>query len=181
MPRLFIGIELAEPIKRAALEAQQGYPAPRWQAAQQLHLTLRFLGAVEQERLPALERALRSVRAEPFELGVAGVGCFGEPDSPRILWAGVSAQEPLRRLREQIDRSLLDLALAYPTSPYCPHVTLARLRPPAPSARAWLAAYQSLSSPSARVTEFSLVASLPTAEGSRYSCVQRFGLLGEEG
>ena len=181
MPRLFLGVELAEPLKRAALTAQQGYPAPRWQSASQLHLTLRFLGAVEAERLPALEHALRTVRVERFELAVAGVGCFGEPDAPKILWAGVTPHEPLQRLREQIDLSLLGCGLGYESSHYRPHITLARLRQPAASARAWLACHQSLSCDAVPVEEFCLVASRPAAEGSRYTCIQRFPLLSERG
>lgn len=176
MPRLFIGIELAETLKRAALEAQHLYPAPRWQTAAQLHLTLRFLGAVEPERLSALESVLRHVRVEPFELAIAGVGCFGDTDSPKILWAGVAPNEPLQRLRTQIDLGLLGCGLPRPTSPYCPHITLARLRQPAASARAWLDCFQALSSQTMPVTTFCLVSSVPTTDGSRYACIQRFAL-----
>lgn len=180
MPRLFLGIELEEPLKCAALAAQQGYPAPRWQRPAQLHLTLRFLGAVDEQQLPNLERTLRTVRVERFALAVSGVGCFGEPDAPKILWAGVAPHGPLQRLREQIDRSLLGCGMEYPASAYCPHVTLARLRSPVVSARAWLDHHASLSSVAVPVTEFCLVSSQPSSEGSRYTCLQRFPLLDEQ-
>ncbi len=176
MPRLFIGVELPDSLKAAALDACSDYPAPRWQRATQLHLTLRFLGDWPQPRLIELENALKKVDVPRFETAIDGVGCFGGVESPRILWAGVSPTEPLQALRAAIDLQLLSLGLVGDGADFRPHVTLARLRAPAPDATGWLARHAALRSASVDITSFSLVASVPAEAGSRYTTIARYGL-----
>src|SRR5271169_5479181 len=62
----------------------------RWTHPDQIHLTLNFLGSIATERLPAIESALHPACAghHPHQLRVSGLGCFPNPDRPRILWAG---------------------------------------------------------------------------------------------
>ncbi|SDS93147.1 2'-5' RNA ligase [Halopseudomonas xinjiangensis] len=176
MPRLFVGIELPESLKASALGACADYPALRWQQASQLHLTLRFQGDLPQQRLAELENALEAVDVPRFEMAIKGVGCFGSVRSPSILWAGVWPTEPLQLLRACIDTHLLPLGLVADNADFRPHVTLARLRPPAADATGWLTRYAGLASRPAEIASFSLVASVPSAAGSRYNTIRRYGL-----
>lgn len=176
MPRLFVGLELPSTLKEAAISACSGYPAPRWQQASQLHLTLRFLGQVSELQMPALQRALENVAAPAFDLAVEGVGCFGRADSPSILWAGVTPSDPLEALRARIDASLRPLALRMDTHAFRPHITVARLHPPAADARSWLELHASLQSPRTSISSFSLISSVPAEDGSRYTALDDYRL-----
>ena len=100
MPRLFIGLELPAAQAQALLALAEPGPGLRWQSAAQLHLTVRFIGELGEEQAEHLAAALSAMQAPAFELQIGGVGYFGSPQRPRILWAGVVAPAPLQALRE---------------------------------------------------------------------------------
>ncbi|UAW97972.1 RNA 2',3'-cyclic phosphodiesterase [Halopseudomonas nanhaiensis] len=175
MRRLFIGIELPDALKIAVREACAGYPASRWQQSSQLHLTLRFLGQVPDHHAATLDAVLQTIEAERFELAIAGVGCFGSVQDPRVLWAGVAPTAPLETLHRQVDDAL-PLGLASDGREFRPHVTLARLRPQGVPADDWLRRYADLCSAPSVITEFALISSVATAEGSQYTVIGRYPL-----
>ncbi len=105
-------------------------PALRWTRIEAWHMTLAFLGAVEQPKLDELAERLARVacRREPIRLTVTGVGRFGQ----QVLWAGVAGnwltgdREPLRRLADSVRAAARRCGLEVETRPYRGHVTLAR-------------------------------------------------------
>lgn len=175
MRRLFIGIELPDELKAAVLQACTGYPAPRWQQSAQLHLTLRFLGQVPDHHAVTLDAMLRTIEAKRFEIAIAGVGCFGTVQEPKVLWAGVAPTAPLETLHRQIDATL-PLGLASEGLEFRPHITLARLRPQGVAAEDWLGRHRDLASAPSLITEFALISSVATSEGSRYTVIGRYPL-----
>src|SRR5437867_392019 len=95
--RLFIAIELPEAWTAALTRAQdtlrgRGLDGLRWTRPEGIHLTLKFLGNVDERRVPelgaSLEQAVAGLR--PFTLRLSGLGSFGPPARPRVVWAGVT-------------------------------------------------------------------------------------------
>ena len=92
--RLFVGIDLPSAIDDHLALVGGGIPGARWLDAEQLHVTLRFLGEVDGGTKQRVEDALERVEHAPFELGVAGVGTFPPRGKARIVWAGLDPAEP---------------------------------------------------------------------------------------
>lgn len=101
---------------------------------EQIHLTLKFLGDIHVERIPALKTALDEVgpRHHPFAWSIQELAAFPNAQRPRVVWAGVEPKEPIIALAAEIDSLLEPLGVSKESRPYCPHVTLARVegRPP---------------------------------------------------
>lgn len=137
MTRTFVAIELGDQARaylvRAIGRLGRALPPVRWVDPAGIHLTLAFLGELDEARLPAVDVAvdIAAQAARPFTLEVAGLGTFGPPFAPHVVWAGVGGD--LRRLREL--HATLAVALeaqgfARDVRPFSPHLTLARLRDP---------------------------------------------------
>ena len=96
--RTFIEVELPEPVRGALAELSvrlaQGWPrgAVRWATAEKLHLTLRFLGDTEAEKVGALAAGLDGLAADQpgFDLRLTSVGVFPNARRPRVIWAGLT-------------------------------------------------------------------------------------------
>jgi 2'-5' RNA ligase len=136
--RLFLAIDLPKracwQLGRLVAEAPRGVRPVR---QGQLHLTLHFLGDVDDEDREALCRRLGDVRQEPFTIAIRGTGVFPPRGRPSVLWAGVAASPPLAELQAAVGRAIDSCDLEVERRPYVPHVTLARLTPAAP--RDWTA------------------------------------------
>ena len=142
-PRLFIALPLPD-AARSAIEALVAgvrlAPEPgvgerrdpkdvRWVRMDGLHVTLRFLGPTEPERIAAACAAVETAAAgvAPFELGLAGAGAFPHPARPRVLWLGLArGLEPLDALTRRVGRSLAEQGWPHDDRPARPHLTLAR-------------------------------------------------------
>ena len=175
MPRLFIGLELPAAQAQALLALAEPGPGLRWQSAAQLHLTVRFIGELGEEQAEHLAAALSALQAPAFELQIGGVGYFGSPQSPRILWAGVVAPAPLQALREQVDPLILPWCAVDP-QPFVPHVTLARCGSECASLQPFLLAQRGLRLAPWLVSAVCLFASEAGQGGSRYSVLARYPL-----
>ena len=135
--RLFIAIVLPEGVKdeveKAQGELRRGLAEPgvRWTKRTQFHLTLKFLGDVEAQRLAALTGALqRACREFPaLQLRAERVGFFPDPRHPRVIWAGVQdAAGVLPRLQAAIESAVGDFTSQEPEGKFTGHVTLGRCR-----------------------------------------------------
>ena len=103
----------------------------RWIKPTNVHLTLKFLGETEEERLADLREMLDTVcgRHEPFEIKPRGIGAFPSPRKARIVWAGVDAgANALLSLAEDIEESLSPLGFEREKRGFKPHITLGRAR-----------------------------------------------------
>ncbi len=138
MPRLFVGIDAGDAVRRAVDEVLPRLralsPRSKWVPVENLHLTVVFLGSVDDgrvsESIAALDRAVEGHAARTFRL--EGGGTFGARARPRVLWAGVAgregALEALRALHADVERAFEGLGHAPETRTYSPHLTLARAR-----------------------------------------------------
>ncbi len=138
--RLFVAVEIDPAVagSLAAFSAQLRQrahglaPAARigWVSPEQLHVTSRFIGEVNDKKASAIAGALlEELEIDPFELVLRGAGAFPERGAPRVLWAGISSGvEGLTALEAEVSRRLIACGIAREERPYRPHVTLARVR-----------------------------------------------------
>jgi RNA 2',3'-cyclic 3'-phosphodiesterase len=165
MLRLFVGIALPPELKLRLSLLCAGVPGARWVDPGNYHLTLRFIGEVDEGLASDIDAALLQIRAPRFDVTVAGVGRFGD----RLLWVGVDKNPPLLHLRDKVESSLVRLGLEADTRRYAPHVSLARLRNASETKlQAFLQENALFRAEPFPVAQYSLIASYLTKSGSIY-------------
>jgi 2'-5' RNA ligase len=140
--RLFVAVELGDTLVKHVTELigelrnRSADMAPRakvtWPGHERLHLTIAFIGEVEDARAAAIQAALaRAIHVPAFDLTLAGTGAFPNHGPPRVLWAGIEqGKESLIALEHEISERLAVLGIPREKRPYNPHLTLARVREP---------------------------------------------------
>jgi 2'-5' RNA ligase len=185
--RLFVACELPPATKTALADVQsrlrsRGAQELRWVRPEGMHLTLKFLGEVPAERVPAIEEALAGAVEGPLELRLAfsALGSFGGPTRLRVVWVGAEGDVPrLVDLAGRVDAALTTLGFPRERRPYSPHLTLARVSDRAsPEQRRRLseliAGFPMPSVPEAVVREVSLMRSFLEPGGARYQRLAAF-------
>lgn len=165
---------MPEAIADPLLDLMDGSERLRWTPADQLHLTLRFIGEVDGDTAEDVAVALSSLRFAPFELRLKGVGQFHHKRSG-ALWAGITAREPVAALASRIDRAMISVGVPPETRAFVPHVTLARWSGPAPDLQPWLTRHGTLSSAPWAVRGFTLFESHLGRHGAHHEPVATFG------
>jgi RNA 2',3'-cyclic 3'-phosphodiesterase len=130
--RLFIAIEPPDDVKTALRRLRVEVPGARWVPTEQLHLTLAFLGEVEEKTAEKLTEELSLIHSPPFNLRFSGTGCFPSRHRPRVLWAGLESQPRLTHLAAGVHEAVLVCGVPQEERPFSPHITLARLTFPPP-------------------------------------------------
>jgi RNA 2',3'-cyclic 3'-phosphodiesterase len=143
MPRIrtFLAIDLGPDIREHLVSLQEELATiagdVKWVEPENLHITLLFLGEVEQrETLDICRAAQKAVKEMPaFPLTIEGVGSFPNPRRPRTLWVGVGAgQEEVCAVHDAIEAPLLDMGTyRRETRKYVPHVTIGRVKGEGPN------------------------------------------------
>lgn len=128
MIRLFVALDLPESVRDRLAGMAGGVPNARWVPPENMHLTLRFIGEVENGLAQDIDTALTKLRAPGFDIELDGVGFFGKASAARVLWAGVRRSEPLLRLQSKVETALWDAGVAAEERKFAPHVTIARMR-----------------------------------------------------
>ncbi|MCE9522033.1 MAG: RNA 2',3'-cyclic phosphodiesterase [Alphaproteobacteria bacterium] len=178
MIRLFAAVEIPESVRLRLTFLQGGVPGARWSPPENLHLTLRFIGDVDEVTAGDIDEALGVLQYPAFEIRLRGAGEFGGRD-PHALWAGVAPCPELQRLVAKIERALQRLGRPAETRKYAPHVTLARLRdPPLEKVQEFLAAHSLFDSGPIAVKAYSLFSSHQTSKGSLYRVERTYALDG---
>lgn len=178
MIRLFVAIPLPETVRDALAALAGGLPGARWVPSENLHLTLRFVGEVDEGRGEDLHDALAEIRAPAFDLTIAGVGLFGDRRRAKVLWAGLDpVPEALTLLQHRVDGAAGRTVGLGDGRKFAPHITLARLdRPPHGRLQRWLDDHALLRLPPFRVDAFALFSSLLRPEGPIYREEARYPL-----
>jgi 2'-5' RNA ligase len=175
--RLFFALELPPALQQALAEIDPKIKNVRWTRAEQIHLTLGFLGDVEPEGEAALQSAVETVAVPRFFLPLQGVGTFGGA-RPSVIWAGVGKGHPhLFALHKHVQDAVLRAGLQPDLRAFHPHLTLARPRGVSPAAlRQFLREHEEAEFGMWEVKEFVLFSSRVTAEGSTYTAELRHPL-----
>lgn len=173
--RLFVAIELPDDLKTALGRLRTDVPGARWVPPEQLHLTLAFLGEVEEETVGKLGELLSLIHTPPFQLSFSGTGCFPSRRRPRVLWAGLDPNPRLLRLAAGVHGAVLACGIPQEERPFSPHITLARLKfPAAREVDAFLDMPQKPELPSFSVREITLFQSRLTQHGAVHIPVRTF-------
>lgn len=176
MPRLFAAIRPPAPVRETLLDAMGGVHGARWQADDQLHLTLAFLGEVDARDGEALVEQLAAVRRAPFALEIDGVGHFERKGAPSALWARIAPSERLSSLQQRVALACRRAGTPPESRKFLPHVTLARLNRSSGPVGPWLVEHGGLAVGPWEVREFALYESHLRREGSIYQPVVSFAL-----
>lgn len=133
--RSFLAFDLPEEIKKIVKkvsgEVRQSGLNVRWVKAENIHLTVVFLGNIKTPDLDSIGEKVGYVCTEyrPFDIVVKGVGCFPNGRRPRVLWLGLDGDiERMSQFREDLQRSLRDFGIKEEKRPFRAHLTLGRFR-----------------------------------------------------
>jgi len=135
--RLFVAIPMPEAVRDEIIGVQQemqrlvAAAAVRWTKPEQFHLTLRFLGDVSVERVPALQEAVKAVCGESpaLRLRAQGVGFFPNARAPRVIWIGINdGQGRLADLQKKIEEAVQSFAEKPAAEKFSGHITLGRIK-----------------------------------------------------
>jgi len=181
--RLFIGIalaqEAAEALARVRAQFETGSGADvRWSAPSGWHVTLQFLGSMDEQREKCVVDKLTAVRAATVPVLIEGLGFF---ERAGIFWAGLAPAPELLALQQFVTAAMRNCGFVPEARPYSPHITLARMKGhTGTKALRWLKQAVAKSKADLRAEfvadEFLLYESLPGPEGTRYEVRQRFAL-----
>lgn len=175
--RLFIAIELPDDLKKTFASLRTDIPGARWVLPEQIHLTLAFLGEVEETVAESLKNGLARIRIPSFELHPAGTGCFPGRQRARVLWAGLEPAPRLHDLAAAVQDAVRGCGIPLDERPFSPHITLARLKLPAShEVGAFLDGQRSRIFPAFPVHEFILFQSRLSSTGAQHIPLQRFTL-----
>ena len=147
-----------------------------WVAPENFHITLKFLGGVDDGRVPPLVEALREAVQghRPFALDIAGLGAFPSATRPRVLWAGVAGGlDPLSALAEGVEQVMASHGFSREERGFSPHVTLGRVREPrrAPALTEALEARATRPLGRVAIEAIALMRSDLSPRGARYSAL----------
>jgi len=182
--RTFVAIDLEAGLKTALQDLIRRLKETgadiRWTRAEGLHLTLKFLGEVDERGLASVRRCLEKVvgRQPSFPLAFAGTGAFPDERNPRVLWVGFAAEPVLMALQEDLERELEGEGFTREKRPFRPHLTLGRVKGPGRvrDAVAALGQEHPESLSGMTVSRVSLFESRLRPEGAEYHVIAEFGL-----
>src|SRR6266699_1406502 len=127
MPRLFVGLEIPREVGHTLSLLRGGLPGARWIDPENYHITLRFIGDIDDRLAHEIALLLDGVKRRSFEVRFGGLAAFGGR-KPRAIVVGVEPIQPLVELQAELERLMQRLGLEPEGRKFTPHVTLARLR-----------------------------------------------------
>jgi 2'-5' RNA ligase len=169
--RLFVSLDLPVAVAEVLVRLTPGVPGVRWLAADQIHLTLAFLGSVSAAAEEKLCANLRAIQFTSFFLPLHGVGSFPTRGRAKIIWIGVGRGHPhLFQLHKRVTDAALAAGIEADLRPWRPHVTLARCdQVSAESIRPFLRADGDFDAGLVPIDSFQLKSSVLTPSGSIYA------------
>ena len=168
MPRLFTGLEIPKEVAQSLSLLRGGLPGARWIDPENYHITLRFIGDIDDRLAHEIASLLDGVRRRSFEVRFGNLMSFGGR-KPRAVVVAAEPIQPLVELQSELERLMQRLGLEPEGRKFIPHVTLARLRE---SSSRDVAEYLSTRGPvfgaSFRVSRFVLFSSRSSVGGGPY-------------
>ncbi|MBI39388.1 MAG: RNA 2',3'-cyclic phosphodiesterase [Leptospiraceae bacterium] len=126
--RIFIALTLPDNIIQELAGLQSGLPDIRWNPPEQMHITLKFLGNVNEEMVESLSSEIQSMEFKPASVRISGVGQFAQRKAPPVLWAGLDPEDRLQEIFRSIESMANALGFSREKRAFRPHITLGRLR-----------------------------------------------------
>ncbi|HEY4707008.1 MAG TPA: RNA 2',3'-cyclic phosphodiesterase [Thermodesulfobacteriota bacterium] len=125
-----IPAEVKERLRSVQAQLDRGPAAISWTRPESIHLTLKFLGEVDDNRIDEIGSALEKAAAgvAPLSLVVEGVGGFPTRKYPRVIWAGIRENAELKKLQLQVEEAISSLGFEPEDRAFSPHLTLCRIK-----------------------------------------------------
>lgn len=176
MPRLFTAVEIPPVIAMQLSLLRGGLHGARWIDAENYHLTLRFIGDIDDRTADEVADALDRVARRPFTVALSGLDCFSGR-GPHSLFARAEPSPALVELQAEHERIIQRLGLPPEGRRFTPHVTLARLRgTSAAEVASWLAMRGDVRLPPFEVSRFVLLSSRASTGGGPYLVEEAYPL-----
>ena len=186
--RLFVALDFPDAVRQTLRELiarlQPGFRSAKWVRPEAMHITLKFIGEVDGEKLAPIRGALAPVHSTaPVEIHFRGLGFFPNERRPRVLWCGVEASPNLAELAEAVQRALVPLGIPAESRDFVPHLTLARFNSddaPRKDLETLVRAAGELKSYDfgrTRETEFHLIESILKPAGAEYRRLETFPIV----
>jgi 2'-5' RNA ligase len=179
--RLFVALEIPSAVREnlaALLKSLRAVsPKTRWARAENLHVTLKFIGEVPETKVADLRSALAGARSDQdVTLDFRGLGFFPSDEHPRVFWAGIAASPNLKTLAANIETAMEALGIPGEQRPFSPHLTLARFAPPGlpEKLRAAIRENAARDFGSLRTGQFHLIESKLKPSGAEYTTLESF-------
>jgi len=172
MPRLFVAVDLPADVREDIANICHGIPGVRFVDPAQMHLTLQFLGEVDEACFQECREVLSAVPSGTFTLSLKGVGYFPPRGRPRVLWVGVKECPELVTLNSRVQRALRPLGIRPERRRFSPHITIARLGDRADSSAVgrFIAAHALFETREFEVSQFHLYRSILRPAGAEHIC-----------
>jgi RNA 2',3'-cyclic 3'-phosphodiesterase len=176
MMRLFTGLELPSDVSLDLNFMQGGIMGARWIDRENFHITLRFIGDIDEEQGRDVAQALGELEISPLSITLKGIDVFGG-NKPHAIIAHVEENAELRRLQMAQERICQSVGLAPEGRKFIPHVTLARLRDADPLAlKHYIESHALYRSRTFEVERFVLFSSKPSRGGGPYAVEEAYGV-----
>ncbi|MBU2589342.1 MAG: RNA 2',3'-cyclic phosphodiesterase, partial [Nanoarchaeota archaeon] len=176
--RLFVAMDISDETKDYVYDLQKKINNPKlakvkWIFKKSLHVTLKFLGEVPEEKLGDIKKALKDIKFEKFKLKTTELGFFPDDRNPKVIWLGLDPEIKIIELQQKIDEALLTV---FPTNQeFKAHLTLGRVKLVKNRAD-FIARLKDIKTEkiSFEVTGFRLMQSKLKKEGSVHSTIEEF-------
>lgn len=176
MPRLFTGVEIPPDVSLSLSMLRGGLPGARWIDAENYHVTLRFIGDVDDVVARDVAAMLDQIKRRAFDLHFDGIDAFGGR-KPRAVVASVAVSQALTELQAEQERMMQRIGLEPEGRKYTPHVTIARLRESSSRDVAnYLSSRGLFRTPSFHVSRFVLYSSRASMGGGPYVVEESYPL-----
>ena len=132
--RCFIAVNLPDEVRKSLSgvisELRKSRADVKWVSAENIHLTLKFLGGTEESVVPGIRQCLSKKLSlyRPFYIKIAGIGCFPSEKRPRVIWIGMEGSAVLSEIQKDIDGEISKFGFAPEDRPFSPHLTIGRVR-----------------------------------------------------
>ena len=172
--RLFVAIDFNE-LKNYFTELQKQLPQnAKLSLVKSFHLTLKFLGDVQQNNVDEIVDNLKKIKFQPFGVNLDSIGIFPTENYIRVVWVGLKPEDKVMDLQKQIDESLKKLFKN--EKDFKAHITLARVRYPSDK-KSFVDGIKKIKveSKEIKIKDFRLVKSTLTPQGPVYEDLKTFG------
>ncbi len=133
MYRLFVAVDFPPEVVEQLTTLCFGIQGVRWVPSEQIHLTIRFIGQVDESQFRDIRSALTEVSMPPFTVRLRGAGYFPPRKKPKVLWVGLEKNPEILKLHAATQQALERIGIARESRKFHPHVTLGRVRDHTPA------------------------------------------------
>ncbi|QPJ60602.1 MAG: RNA 2',3'-cyclic phosphodiesterase [Candidatus Nitronauta litoralis] len=175
--RTFVAIDIPSPARKVIAAVQRRFLPldlkASWVRPENVHLTLKFLGNIDPDRVPEVSSALAkaTLSSKPFSLSLGKIGLFPGKGAPRVIWVGLKdAENRLKFLHQKVEMELSRIGFEPEARPFSPHLTVGRIksRKNVRALKERVVSGESIEQVTVSVTGIVLYKSELTPEGSRY-------------